>query len=122
MKACLFLFAKSPKTASCPFQICYNPFMLIEAKPIVDKLEDLRNKRKCNCSGQKILERAYFDIVIADVRMMIDKDGMIDTESAVSELEKTRSQIKATRRETQIRYNVYEYAIRIIRSYEKSQG
>ena len=96
--------------------------MLVNAKPIVDKLEDLRNKRKCNCSGQKILERAYFDIVIADVRMMIDTDGMIDTESAVSELEKTRSQIKATRRETQIRYNVYEYAIRIIRSYEKSQG
>ena len=122
MKDCLFLFAKSPKTASCPFQICYNPHMLVNAKPIVEKLEDLRNKRNCNCSGQKILERAYFDIVIADVRMMIDSDGMIDSESAVSELEKTRSQTKASRRETQIRYNVYEYAIRIIRSYEKSQG
>lgn len=118
MKACLFLFAKSPKSASCPFQICYNPCMLVNAKPIVEKLEDLRNKRNCNCSAQKVLERAYFDIVIADVRMMIDKDGMIDTESAVSELEKTRSQTKASRRETQIRYNVYEYAIRIIKSYE----
>lgn len=95
--------------------------MLVNAKPIVEKLEDLRNKRNCQCSAQKILERAYFDIVIADVRMMI-KDGMIDTESAVSELEKTRSQTKASRRETQIRYNVYEYAIRIIRSYEKKQG
>lgn len=96
--------------------------MLVNAKPIVEKLEELRNRRKCNCSGQKILERAYFDIVIADVRMMTDKDGMIDTEKAVSDLERTRSQTKANRREMQTRYNVYEYAIRIIKSHEKSQG
>lgn len=91
--------------------------MLVDAQPIVEKLEELRNKRKCNCSAQKVLERAYFDIVIADVRMMV-KDGMIDTESSVSELEKTRSQTRANRRELQTRYNVYEYAIRIIKSYE----
>ena len=64
-----------------------------------------------------MLERAYFDIVIADVRMMV-QDGMIDTEQAVSELERTRSQTRANRRELQTRYNVYEYAIRIIKSYE----
>ncbi len=91
--------------------------MLVDAKPIVEKLEDLRNKRNCNCSAQKVLERAYFDIVIADVRMMI-QDGMIDTEQAVSELEKTRSQTRANRRELQTRYNVYEYAIRVIKYYE----
>lgn len=96
--------------------------MLVDARPIVEKLEDLRNKRNCNCSAQKVLERAYFDIVIADVRMMI-QDGMIDTEQAVSELEKTRSQTRANRRELQTRYNVYEYAIRIIKSYEiQSKG
>jgi len=96
--------------------------MLVNAQPIVEKLEDLRNKRNCNCSAQKVLERAYFDIVIADVRMMI-QDGMIDTESAVSELEKTRSQTRANRRELQTRYNVYEYAIRIIKAYEiQGQG
>lgn len=91
--------------------------MLVNAQPIVEKLEDLRNKRNCNCSAQKVLERAYFDIVIADVRMMV-QDGMIDTEQAVSELERTRSQTRANRRELQTRYNVYEYAIRIIKSYE----
>lgn len=97
--------------------------MLVNAQPIVEKLEDLRNKRNCNCSAQKVLERAYFDIVIADVRMMVDDRGMIDTESAVSELEKTRSQTRANRRELQTRYNVYEYAIRIIKSYEiQNQG
>lgn len=91
--------------------------MLVDARPIVEKLEDLRNKRNCNCSAQKVLERAYFDIVIADVRMMI-QDGMIDTEQAVSELERTRSQTRANRRELQTRYNVYEYAIRVIKYYE----
>ena len=97
--------------------------MLVEARPIIEKLEDLRNKRNCNCSAQKVLERAYFDIVIADVRMMVDDRGMIDTESAVSELERTRSQTRANRRELQTRYNVYEYAIRIIKSYEiQNQG
>lgn len=96
--------------------------MLVDARPIIEKLEDLRNKRNCNCSAQKVLESAYFDIVIADVRMMV-KDGMIDTESAVSELTKTRSQTRANRRELQTRYNVYEYAIRIIKSYEiQGQG
>ena len=96
--------------------------MLVNAEPIITKLEDLRNKRNCQCSAQQVLERDYFDIVIADVRMMVDSNGMIDTEKAVSELQRTRSQTRANRRKLQIRYNVYEYAIRIIKSYEKIQG
>lgn len=93
--------------------------MLINAKPVVEKLEYLRNKRNCNCSAYKVMERAYFDIVIADVRMMVDEQGMIDTDKAVSELERTRLSTRANRREIQIRYNVYEYAIRIVRMAEK---
>lgn len=93
--------------------------MLVKAKPIVDTLENLRNKRKCQCSSQKVLERAYFDIVIADVKMLTDEHGMIDTDKAVSELDRTRLSARASRRECQIRYSVYEYAIRIIRTAEK---
>lgn len=95
--------------------------MLIDAKPIFKKLEELRDERKCGCSDQKARERVYFDIVLADVRLMADDAGMIDPEKAVSELERTRSQIRIGSRDLKTKYQVYEYAIRVIRSAEHAQ-
>ncbi len=73
---------------------------------IIEKLTEIRDKRYCNCSRSKVVEKAYFDRVIAEIKTLSD-------EQVLPYLERARDVVPIRNDDTRTRYNVYGYAIAV---------
>ena len=77
---------------------------------IIRKLTEIRDKRNCNCSRAKVVEKAYFDRVLAEIKTL-------PGDSIVSYLEQAQKAVPIRNDETRTRYNVYGYAIVVAKKY-----
>ena len=74
---------------------------------IIEKLTEIRDKRNCNCSRAKVVEKAYFDRVISEIKSLSDDDQILPY------LERVQKIVPIRNDETRIRFNVYGYAIAV---------
>ena len=74
---------------------------------IIEKLTEIRDKRNCNCSRAKVVEKAYFDRVISEIKTLSDDDKILPY------LERVQKIVPIRNDETRIRFNVYGYAIAV---------
>lgn len=71
---------------------------------VIEKLIEIRDKRNCNCSRAKVVEKAYFDRVISELK------SLSDDEQVMPYLDKAQKAVPIRNDETITRYNVYGYA------------
>lgn len=78
----------------------------MKKEEVIEKLTEIRDKRYCNCSRSKVVEKAYFDRVIAEIKTLSDDE-------ILPYLERVQKIVPIKNDETRTRFNVYGYAIAV---------